>query len=227
MPRPGSLTRDNLQESLLEVMEAPAILDRFRRLLKEDREDLAKIIVSQLSDRLDAMETAIAAKDKEIKDLKGKLQTAEQKLDNQEQYSRRTSVRLSGIPEPENGAHDDPDAEMQKIFTALEITPVINRVHRVGPKRSGAARPILCQFVSYPDRTALLKRRKDLRARMPNVYINEDLTRDRSRAYYKARCLKRQKKILDTWTSEGRIVVKDKSGKIIYIVNENELNQFS
>ena len=44
--------------------------------------------------------------------------------------------------------------------------------------------------------------------------MNEDLTRARSRLLYQARQLKKAKKILDAWSVDGRILVKDKAEKI-------------
>jgi hypothetical protein len=40
------------------------------------------------------------------------------------------------------------------------------------------------------------------------VYINESLSKGRSSLFYKARQLKKQKLILDTWTRDGNIFVK-------------------
>ena len=52
-----------------------------------------------------------------------------------------------------------------------------------------------------------MKNRKLLRATRPDVYISEDLTQMRSRLLYVARTIKRERKIQDCWSYDGRIVV--------------------
>ena len=61
------------------------------------------------------------------------------------------------------------------------------------------------------------------------VYINDDLCKARSIVAFRARELKRDKKINDTWVSRGMIIIKDKFNKIIAWVpshNWNNSNEF-
>ena len=46
------------------------------------------------------------------------------------------------------------------------------------------------------------------------VYVNDDLTRERSRVTARARQLKRDEKIKDTWVRDGEIYVKINDGSI-------------
>ncbi|XP_070209670.1 uncharacterized protein [Littorina saxatilis] len=99
-------------------------------------------------------------------------------------------------------------------------------------------RPIIVKLTSYRFKAAIMKARKKLRevnvtkvvpsahwpvltgaanrhspgsrgtALAPKVFINEDLTRTRASVAAKARQLKRDKKITDTWTRDGVIFVK-------------------
>jgi hypothetical protein len=55
------------------------------------------------------------------------------------------------------------------------------------------------------------------------ISINEDLTRFRSQLAFKARELKRAKKISDTWTADGKILVKDLKNSITVIRTEQDL----
>ena len=68
-----------------------------------------------------------------------------------------------------------------------------------------------------------MRSRKQLRETMPDIYINEDLTRARATLLYKARKAKREKGIVDCWSFDGRIVIKDVRGKVHTIGNEVEL----
>ena len=171
-------------------------------------------------------EEELAAKTREIEALKHRVEELEARSDDQEQYSRRTSIRISGVKEEQN---EDVEAVTRTIFAQLDVQPSINRVHRVGRKEQGSTKPrsILCQFASHPDKAMVMKKRKDLRAVRPSTYFNEDLTRARAKLLYNARLLKRSGKIQDTWSVDGRIGIKDLKNRIHYITRQNELTKFN
>lgn len=148
----------------------------------------------------------------------------EGKADDQEQYSRRTSVRITGLPENKDENVTD---LVNELFTSMDINPVINRVHRVGPKdqKTNRSRQVLCQFTTYPDKYQVMARKKAIRGSHPNVFISEDLTRTRSRIAYLAREKKRQKSVSDVWTADGRVCVKDNSGLVHYITRMAQLEK--
>ena len=74
--------------------------------------------------------------------------------DSLEQYSRRNSLRISGITESE---HEDPGQICLDLFNdTLElgeedaVSPAdIDRVHGVGKKMDGKTRSILVKFATY------------------------------------------------------------------------------
>ena len=72
-------------------------------------------------------------------------------------------------------------------------------------------------------KVCVMRSRKQLRETMPDMYINEDLTRARATLLYKAGKAKREKRIFDCWSFDGRIVIKDVRGKVHTIGNEVEL----
>ena len=99
----------------------------------------------------------------------------------------------------------------------------IDRIHRVGPRQDKRPRPILVKFVSHQTRQRVLKAKSRLRqvgqgaargceARMGTIFINEDLTSRRSKLFQAARGAKKEGNIIDSWTFNGRIMIKDKKG---------------
>ena len=54
-------------------------------------------------------------------------------------------------------------------------------------------------------------------------YINESLSKGRSSLFYKARQLKKQKLILDTWTRDGNIFVKTLDSTVKVCSRESQL----
>ena len=58
----------------------------------------------------------------------------------------------------------------------------------------------------------------------PRIYINEDQSKIRSELSFLSRKAKLGAKIMDFWSYDGRIVVKDLRGKISAVPSENKLN---
>ena len=155
----------------------------------------------------------------------------EAKLDDLEQYSRRNSVRISGITENEKG--EDIENNITSVLDDMKMSTKItlkdiNRVHRIGPRVSLTnkmhSQQIIIQFRDYKTKSAFIKERKTLRTKLLNVYMAEDLTQKRARLFYLTRNMKKQHNILDCWTYDGWIVIKDQHGKIRTVSSEDELN---
>ena len=186
------------------------------------KDDLMKEIRS-CRDEVSMLRRELHRKDEVICDLQNQV-------DHLEQYSRRENIRINGIPE----ASDTEDTEnvVVKLSEALQVDIFrdnINRCHRVG-RRGDHPRPIICRFntTKEKDRMMQAKRKlKDINTEnlfgAKRIYINEDLTKVRSDIAAKARRLKAEKKIEDTWTSNGVIFVKTANGKVTRITTLKEL----
>ena len=70
-----------------------------------------------------------------------------------------------------------------------------------------------------------MKKRNVLKDNLPEVYVNEDLTRKRHKVLYDARVLKNQRKIADCWSFDGEILVKGKNRVISTVRNIDDLKQ--
>ena len=147
---------------------------------------------------MSAFESKLHDKDKRIEVLDKSVSRMEGKIDTQEQYSRRTSVRISGVDEARGG--EDVERVVETIIEQCNSASIsmanINRAHRVRQRNSaenqhGKPRQIIVQFKDYNSKVAVMRSRKMLRNAMPNIYINEDLTQVRSALLFKARSLKR------------------------------------
>ena len=171
----------------------------------------------------------------------------ESKYDELKQYSRRNSLRITGLSDNDN---EDPCETTLNLFDRMDINPKISiedidRVHRVGPKfanyrarhRVFKARSVLRKDGRHPDRpweqkkAATNKQTKEGPAASAKddsvqhqIFINEDLTKKRTSLLWKVRCIKRDGKINDCWSSDGLILVKNLQNKIIPIHSEEELN---
>ena len=162
--------------------------------------------------------------------LEKRVAKLELENDALEQYGRRNILRVSGIPEEVDEATDD---HIIKLANALDV-PVtkqdIDRSHRVGKPGFGGGgwvgradkskrqhRDIIVKFTSYNTRHRLFQMRKDLREtendELKVVFINEDLTKTRSKILFEARIPRRENKLKAAYSSDGKILVRDLEDK--------------
>ena len=172
---------------------------------------------------------------KENKDLKesmaqmeGKILKLEQTADDCEQYSRRNSIRITGITESSNEETDKLVLHMAYDLDVQLNLADIDRTHRVGRIREGHKRAILVKFSTYRARRSLYSKRLELRDKVQwqGTYINEDLTTRRSELLYKARLYVRARLLKSAYSSDGKIYVKDKADKKHLITTVSDLNAF-
>ena len=102
-----------------------------------------------------------------------------EQLHDLEQYTRRTNIRIFGIPEPTGTDPEDTDAKVIDFFAnQLGITVSsdhVSRSHRTG-KRGRTPRPIIVRLVHHNMKVQLLRKRRELKAQETNFDIWEDLT---------------------------------------------------
>ena len=213
----------------------------------------------------------------ELQLLRNENQKLKYKLDDLEQYGRRSLMRVSGIPEVPG---EDTTELVCKLFA--EIDPNFNnndvdRSHRNGPAPTAPATPadnqqsesltdgsdsqlqeaegrdmetvestgdeteasnvpvstqkpkprqIMVRVTNPSVKLRILKCRKNLKnsSNYSNVYINEDLTRLRSKLFWHVRQLAKHRQIKQFWTTNGKIFVKDATDKIHSIQSTADFN---
>lgn len=100
----------------------------------------------------------------------------EQRVNYQEDYSRRRNLRFSGVHEFSEGeTWEQTAASVTKILDEkLQLPKVeLERAHRVGPMNPSRPRTIVARFVKFGDREAALRNARKLKG--SGIYINEDL----------------------------------------------------
>lgn len=198
--------------------------------IRNELRGLIKEVVSEVIDnKLEALTNDNRRLSNENEQLKNRISQLEQSLDDAEQYSRRNCVRLSNIPEMDS---EDTDRLVLKVAETMNIDVSlrdIDRSHRIGKPGKKAHRDIIVKFTSYRARERMMKNRKNLKgSELNGVFINEDLTRNRSSMLYEARLLVKlkQPKLHGAWSSDGKILIKDLSGKIHKISSSHELEPY-
>ena len=163
---------------------------------------LVKAVVS-------ATETAVAqmcqsyATQADVNQLTSEVQVLKFDLERQNQYSRRESIRISGIPETDG---ESTNALAIKLAADIGVSLAemdISVSHRL-PGRPGSARPIIVKFVRRDTKTSMMKHKRRLRdLDRRGVFLNDDLTPFRAKL---ARALRNDSTIGKVWTIDGRIL---------------------
>ena len=139
--------------------------------------------------------------------FQAKLQTQHFDLDRQEQDSRKDSVRIYDIPEPEDEREtNDIVVQLAKYIGMNTMTADLSVSHRLGRRgRGGRPRTIIAKCVRGQCKTDVMRTKKRLRdcQNYGNVCINDDLTMLRNKL---AMEMKKDDNIKQVLATEGKLV---------------------
>lgn len=107
-----------------------------------------------------------------------KINKINDRLDYQEDYSRRCNLRFDGIDEKPNESWEVTQEKVQRLLNEkMNLGQVeLERVHRVGPRsasRGARPRTVVARFARFADRQLVIK--NSSRLKNTHIYINEDL----------------------------------------------------
>ena len=107
--------------------------------IKEANKKLKDDLSAEFHKEVESLRNIITEKDAKINELEQKVSSLEVKLDDYEQYSRRNSLRITGIKETDSENVEDKVLNLLNDKLELE-TPItvnhVDRIHRVGAKVS-------------------------------------------------------------------------------------------
>ncbi|MES9883009.1 MAG: hypothetical protein ABW185_19250 [Sedimenticola sp.] len=191
-------------------------------LTNADRNDIAQLVCDKLKNDFAAMilELTQPMRD-ELSETRKRLDITEQEnvklradlndlrsaIDDQEQYSRRSCLRISGIVGDDGSPSENVEHKLLTLAATHKIpikTEDIDIAHRLGKPSPGYNRPVIVKFGNSKARQSVLEARKSL----GSVYVNEDLTKYRQNLHYHARKLVRDKKLDRTWIGGGKVFAR-------------------
>jgi hypothetical protein len=225
---PSPSPKGSLVGDMKEVLSDPAVLETIACAVA------AKVTLG-LRKEIESLKEELQQKDREIESLK-------EAVDSLEQYSRRNCIRIGPIPEEQEENVLDIVKHVAESAGVNLPDGAIDRAHRVGKKPTEGQthnRSIIVKFTSYEHKATLMKARKNLKTvdgsvlfqdrRWPalpppagarpakhKIYINDDLTKERAKVAAKARTLKKDKLIDDTWVRDGAVHVKRNDSKFVF-----------
>ena len=186
------------------------------RELKQTQQQLAKAVAQSelLKKELDAALSKFRKQQEEIDSIWCKQ-------DDLEQYSRKNSLELHGIP---RGAYSSTEEAVLKVTTALNVNvrpEDIEISHHIRLKHSEA---IIVKFVSHKVKSLVYKARTRLknvsltglfqdcpassRTESNRIHMCESLTAYRRHLVNKLNTKRRNNELLSVWTMDGKVFVK-------------------
>ncbi|KAI8486990.1 hypothetical protein Bbelb_352500 [Branchiostoma belcheri] len=148
-----------------------------------------------------------------------------------EQYTRRNSLRIRGIPEVNKETGEmcvHKVVNFCRVKLGLDLQPqCIDRAHRVGTRKENATRLMLVKFVSWQDRNRVFRARSKLKGKRDEqdkpLLVLADLTRQNMSIFSAALSAKNKGRIRDTWVDANcriMITLMDKTTKNIDCVED-------
>ena len=173
---------------------------------------------------LKELKAEIAVLEGKVKTLEGTIERVAAKANDNEQFSRRQNVRVTGFVEEDDENCAEKFVNLCREKIGLDVNDdLVDRAHRVGKKEEGTNRAIIVRLKTHKDKLAILRNRKNLRG--SGFYINEDLTKINQKLSYIARVTCTN---VDTsWTVDGKIFVKRKSdGRRFQVANQFDFTKY-
>ena len=187
---------------------------------KKDLENSLNFIQSQY-DNLMAEKETLAAR---VIHLESKMDV---KVDELEQYSRRSCLVITGFVEP-RAQQEDTDGKVREFcrerLGVQLLERDIDRTHRLGPKRTDQEgkvihRPIIVKFSTYNVRQQVFTNKKKLKG--TGFAIFENLTKRNADLYKEVKTVAGFKNV---WTSDGKIMTFNKDGKVFRVNSKSEIS---
>lgn len=222
VPSGSRLSDDDIDRIVLQVRaiimsEMKILIDSSIRETKREYDDRIKKLETKYDFRIQKLETDNGDLKDENDELRSELcevridiGNMKWKDDEIEQYSRRNSLRISGIQESDTRPPDDIVLELANEYNINIEQSDIDRSHRTGKEEEGNVRAILVKFTSYRARREFMSKKQDL---ADGIYFNEDLTRLRGEILYESRKLFKADRLFGAWSFAGRVFVKDTKGE--------------
>ena len=220
------ITADDLGLHLIAALKQPDVVAAFMGAFTAH--------TLKLQQEIQAAHTAIKERDAVIDNLKKGLEAAvkridklEDGLDQQEQQGRKPSMRVFGIPEVEHETAGQLKATVLDVVQAkLQLHDIeaddLEVVHRCGPMPAAQQpdqeppkpRSVIVKFHHRDKRSLIFKKGVLGRLKNSGLIIAEDLSKRRAEIAYHCRQKVRDEKIAQTWTTNGKILIKDNAGSI-------------
>jgi hypothetical protein len=172
------LSPSKLQSSPL---PSSSLADALKKALSDSDvlQMIAKAVAGELKKENDELKKEVSRLSKEVDEKSKQIDLLQDRMDDLEQYSRRSCLRISNLPEKADENTDELVLAVAEVAGVTLPPEAVERSHRIGPApsfadvASGAAkggtrptgpRQIIVKLTSYKHREQIMRARKNLRS---------------------------------------------------------------
>lgn len=194
--------------------------------------------VQFLSSKYDELLTKADSQDKEIAELKARVQSLEtststaevrelkREINDLDQYSRRQNLEIHGL---EQAGDENLLNRINNIARKLNIPEVTTReveaIHRL-PSRPDKVSVVLVRFSSRVTKEKWMEQRALLRTKEPEIRFFDNLTARNKHLLWLVKSKAREHAYQFVWQKNGRVLVRKRQGEqVIQIKSEDDLSK--
>jgi hypothetical protein len=180
--------------------------------------DVKDRLIADLDANLGVMQNELQSSVNLVSTLKTQLETLQQELEELQQYSRRMSLRIFGLPQfkPDDNYRQMVVDLARDIGVVLDLSD-IDRAHPAGKD----SKQLIIKFTNFTARSNLFSNRRKFKDVNRKIYVNEDLTPYRASLFRSLLELKKSKVIANAWTNDCRLFAwKDQKKILIKTVHD-------
>ena len=199
-------------------------------LIDKLKSNIEEVVIMKITEATEPLNNKISTLEKKLHLYKANMDQLEIKQDDAVQYSKRSCLRVFGVPLPNNDNETESDYRdiARKMFSEINISipeDGIDRIHRVGRKYKRAdgikEQAIIMKFSCWKLRTEVYKERKKLKS----LKIRLDLTPRRASLLSKAvSVIKDNPKVEFAFANINcRLAIRLSDGNVRYFNSEEDL----
>jgi len=237
------ISEQNIKGLISEAIESA--LSSFVVVIKNElRQQSAQFIekmegdIHNINIKIDTNDVAINGLKKSVSECEQNVSTAIMKaraqsdqlvhfknaLNDSEQYSRRSHVRIHGIQEGDSETAESLYKHVSGVLKEGYNLPLadddIEVCHRIGRPKHGQPRHVLVRFLRRGMKDKLFLQRKHVK--LPNVRVYHDLTQANNRLLYD---VKQNARVESAWvTYTGKIIAKGVNGRVLNVDLTTDIN---
>ena len=206
--------------------------DRISSLITDLEKNLKISFASEIEKITKPLVGRVEALEGKLSIYEAHLNEMESRLENAEQYSRRSCLRIFGVPLPEDGDESAKNCltKVRKVFKELDVDvpdDCIDRAHRIGKVKTNSdgekQQAVIVKFRSWEKRVAVYRARR----KKDNINILLDLTPKRAKLFSVAReRVKTHSGIQFAFVDINcRLGLKLENGSLKFFASESELDK--
>ena len=205
--------KSSIDESVKKLGERTTTLEEENETLKDD--------LTTVTIELAELKTELAEVKDNLKEVTDKADKGVRRSVDNEQYSRKSNIKIYGLQEDLN--ENPVDIALKLFEEKLNITIVkrdVDVAHRVGKRKPGQHRGLLVKFIHREDKSTIIKARRQLKG--SGITIADDLSQDMQMLFNR---VKNDSRLKDSWTWDGKVFVKTKDDKVFTIAYGQRLDE--